>query len=47
MTQINNFIFSKKNISFEKFMINNNIANNINNNNTNNKFRKWILQNLE
>jgi len=34
MTQINNFIFSKKNISFEKFMNSNNISNNNTNNNT-------------
>ena len=47
MTQINNFIFSKKNISFEKFMINNNIANNINNNNTNNTNNTNLINNIK
>jgi hypothetical protein len=35
MTHINNFIFSKKNISFEKFMNSNNISNNSTNNTIN------------
>jgi hypothetical protein len=45
MTQINNFIFSKKNISFEKFMNNNNTLNNSNNNNLIKNIKEYFILN--